>query len=96
MVGHATVLIQLAGTNLLVDPMWSERASPLSWAGPKRVNDPGVAFTDLPPIDAVLITHNHYDHLDRATLRRLWSSRHDAATAPPAMTMAREPQVPVE
>lgn len=74
MVGHASVLIQLAGCNLLVDPIWSERASPFRWAGPKRVNAPGIAFADLPPIDAVLVTHNHYDHLDIATLRRLWSA----------------------
>jgi L-ascorbate metabolism protein UlaG (beta-lactamase superfamily) len=82
MVGHATVLIQLAGTNLLVDPVWSERASPLRWAGPKRVNEPGVAFADLPPIDAVLITHNHYDHLDMVTLRRLWSAHRPRFIAP--------------
>lgn len=82
MVGHATVLIQLAGINLLVDPMWSDRASPLSWAGPKRVNDPGVAFADLPPIDAVLITHNHYDHLDMTTLRRLWTTHRPRFVAP--------------
>lgn len=71
MVGHATLLIQTAGLNILTDPVWSERASPLSFAGPKRVNPPGVAFDDLPPIDIVLLTHNHYDHLDLATLRRL-------------------------
>jgi L-ascorbate metabolism protein UlaG (beta-lactamase superfamily) len=82
MVGHATVLIQTAGRNLLVDPVWSERASPLRWAGPKRVNAPGVAFADLPPIDAVLITHNHYDHLDLATLRRLWSAHRPRFIAP--------------
>lgn len=71
MVGHASVLIQAAGLNILVDPVWSERASPVSWAGPKRVTRPGIAFDDLPPIDAVLVTHNHYDHMDMATLRRL-------------------------
>lgn len=71
MIGHASVLIQAAGRNLLVDPVWSERASPVRWAGPRRVNAPGIAFADLPPIDAVLITHNHYDHFDIATLRRL-------------------------
>jgi L-ascorbate metabolism protein UlaG (beta-lactamase superfamily) len=70
-VGHATVLIQTAGLNILTDPTWSERASPFGFAGPKRVNAPGIAFEDLPPIDAVVISHNHYDHLDLDTLSRL-------------------------
>lgn len=70
-VGHSTLLIQLAGLNLLTDPVWSERASPVAFAGPKRVTRPGIAFDDVPPIDAVLLSHNHYDHLDLATLRRL-------------------------
>lgn len=71
MIGHATLLIQTAGLNILTDPVWSKRASPFSFAGPTRVNPPGVAFDDLPRIDAVLVSHNHYDHLDRATLARL-------------------------
>ncbi len=71
-IGHASWLIQTAGVNILIDPHWSDRASPLSFSGPKRVNQPGTAFDDLPPIDAVLVTHNHYDHLDIATLSRLW------------------------
>jgi L-ascorbate metabolism protein UlaG (beta-lactamase superfamily) len=70
-VGHATVLVQTAGLNLLTDPTWAERASPVSWAGPRRVTPPGIAFEDLPPIDAVLVSHNHYDHMDLPTLRRL-------------------------
>ncbi len=70
-VGHASFLVQTAGRNLLIDPVWSERASPVSFAGPRRVNAPGVAFEDLPKIDAVLLTHNHYDHMDMATLARL-------------------------
>ncbi len=71
MVGHASVLIQAHGRNLLVDPVWSERASPVSWAGPKRVTPPGIAFERLPPIDTVLLTHNHYDHMDVRTLAKL-------------------------
>nr|AGU09750.1 Beta-lactamase superfamily domain [uncultured organism] len=71
MVGHASLLIQVAGLNILTDPVWSERASPVSFAGPKRATAPGIAFDDLPPIDVVLISHCHYDHFDVATLRRL-------------------------
>lgn len=69
--GHASFLYQIAGLNLLIDPVYSPRASPFSFMGPKRVNAPGVAFDDLPAIDAVLLTHNHYDHLDIETLARL-------------------------
>jgi L-ascorbate metabolism protein UlaG (beta-lactamase superfamily) len=71
MVGHATLLIQVAGLNLLTDPVWSRRVSPVSFAGPARVTAPGIPFDALPPIDAVLLSHNHYDHLDAETLRRL-------------------------
>ncbi|MEX3011707.1 MBL fold metallo-hydrolase [Hoeflea sp. TYP-13] len=71
MVGHATMLIQVAGLNILTDPVWSQRVSPLSFVGPKRVNTPGIAFDRLPDIDLVLLTHNHYDHLDLDTLSRL-------------------------
>ena len=70
-VGHASHLIQAAGLNILTDPVWSERCSPVSFAGPKRVTPPGIAFDDLPKIDVVLLSHNHYDHLDLATLSRL-------------------------
>jgi L-ascorbate metabolism protein UlaG (beta-lactamase superfamily) len=70
-VGHASWLVQTAGQNILLDPVWSKRASPFRFLGPKRVNDPGIAFTGLPPIHAVLVSHGHYDHLDVATLSRL-------------------------
>jgi L-ascorbate metabolism protein UlaG (beta-lactamase superfamily) len=70
-VGHASWLIQTAGLNILMDPVWSERASPFSFAGPKRRNDPGIAFEALPRIDVVLVSHGHYDHLDVATLSKL-------------------------
>ncbi|MDB5512630.1 MAG: hypothetical protein JWR08_2113 [Enterovirga sp.] len=82
LVGHATVLLQVAGKNILTDPIWSERASPFRFAGPKRVNPPGIAFEDLPPIDAVLVTHNHYDHLDVDTIARLWGSHAPRVIAP--------------
>lgn len=72
MVGHATVLLQTEGLNILTDPIWSERASPFAFAGPKRVTDPGVRFEDLPKIDLVLVSHGHWDHMDVPTLKRLW------------------------
>jgi L-ascorbate metabolism protein UlaG (beta-lactamase superfamily) len=71
LVNHSTVLLQQDGSNILTDPMWSERASPFSWAGPRRRRPPGVRWENLPPVDAVLVSHNHYDHLDLPTLRRL-------------------------
>ena len=70
-VGHATMLLQTAGLNILIDPVWSNRVSPLSFVGPTRVNDPGIAFDALPPIDVALVSHCHYDHLDVGTLARL-------------------------
>lgn len=70
-VGHSTVLIQMAGMNILTDPVWSYRASPLSWIGPPRHRPPGLRFEDLPPIDLVLQSHDHYDHYDVNTLRRV-------------------------
>jgi L-ascorbate metabolism protein UlaG (beta-lactamase superfamily) len=82
MVGHSSLLLQADGRNILTDPIWSDRASPFSFAGPKRVNPPGVAFGDLPPIDLVLVSHNHYDHLDLATLERLHAA-HDPLVVTP-------------
>jgi L-ascorbate metabolism protein UlaG (beta-lactamase superfamily) len=71
-IGHATALVQTQGLNILTDPIWSERASPFRFIGPKRVRAPGVRFEHLPRIDLILISHNHYDHLDLPTLQRLW------------------------
>jgi len=70
-VGHATLLVQMDGLNVLTDPIWSDTASPLSFAGPRRFVPPGIAMEDLPPIDVVLVSHNHYDHLDLSTLEEL-------------------------
>lgn len=83
LVNHSTVLLQQRGSNILTDPIWSERASPLSWAGPRRRRKPGISWEDLPSIDAVLISHNHYDHLDLAALRRL-AARGDSTFIVPA------------
>jgi len=83
LINHSTVLLQQRGANILTDPIWSERASPLSWAGPRRKRKPGAAWEDLPPIDIVLISHNHYDHLDLPTLRRL-TARGDSTFVVPA------------
>ncbi|MBZ5620695.1 MAG: MBL fold metallo-hydrolase [Acidobacteriia bacterium] len=83
LVNHSTVLLQQRGSNILTDPIWSERTSPLSWIGPRRRRKPGVSWEDLPSIDAVLISHNHYDHLDLPTLRRL-AARGDSTFIVPA------------
>jgi L-ascorbate metabolism protein UlaG (beta-lactamase superfamily) len=81
-VGHASFLIQSAGLNILLDPVWSQRASPFLAIGPKRVNDPGIAFADLPPIDVVLVSHGHYDHLDVTTLSRLATAHRPRVITP--------------
>lgn len=77
-VGHATFLLQFGGLNVLTDPVWSERASPLRWAGPTRLVPAALPFERLPPIDVVLLSHDHYDHLDDATVGALherWGDR---------------------
>jgi N-acyl-phosphatidylethanolamine-hydrolysing phospholipase D len=70
-VGHSTLLVQMDGLNFLTDPTWSARASPVSWGGPRRLSPPGLAFESLPQIDVVVISHDHYDHLDLDTVQRL-------------------------
>ncbi len=73
LVNHSTVLLQQHTSHILTDPIWSERASPFSWIGPRRRRSPGVQLEDLPRIDIVLLSHNHYDHMDLQTLR--WLAR---------------------
>lgn len=70
-IGHSTFLIRLPGLTLLTDPVFSKRCSPVQFAGPKRVRDPGIPLEALPPVDAILLSHNHYDHLDINSLRGL-------------------------
>jgi len=71
-IGHATILLQICGLNIITDPLFSNRTSPVTFAGPKRVRKPGIALKDLPPIDFVFLSHNHYDHLDLAALSDLY------------------------
>jgi L-ascorbate metabolism protein UlaG (beta-lactamase superfamily) len=81
-IGHATFLIQTSAGNILTDPMYSERAGPFNMLGPRRVRRPAVRFDDLPPISTVLLSHNHYDHCDRRTLRML-ADRDDPVVVTP-------------
>jgi L-ascorbate metabolism protein UlaG (beta-lactamase superfamily) len=76
-INHASFLLRIDGVNILTDPIWSYRASPYQWIGPKRMRPPGIEFDDLPPIDLVLISHNHYDHLDIHTVKKL-AEKHDS------------------
>ncbi len=79
LVGHATLLIQMQGLNVLTDPLWEPRTSPVRFAGPKRFRPAAIRFDDLPPIDLVLVSHNHYDHLSVSTLKRI-ADAHDTPT----------------
>ncbi|HEX3685322.1 MAG TPA: MBL fold metallo-hydrolase [Bryobacteraceae bacterium] len=82
LVNHSSLLLQQNSLNILTDPIWSERASPFSWIGPRRRRHPGVRKQDLPPIGIVLLSHNHYDHLDLSTLRWLAGRGHSVFIAP--------------
>jgi L-ascorbate metabolism protein UlaG (beta-lactamase superfamily) len=75
-INHATTLVQVDGLNILTDPIYSDRPSPVPFLGPHRVRPPGIRFEDLPPIDAVVVSHNHYDHMDLRTLKRLAEAHH--------------------
>ena len=81
-VNHSTFLIQVDGVNILTDPVWSKRVSPYSWIGPKRKRPPGIRFEDLPRIHLVLLTHNHYDHLDLQTMRMVFGGHHPRIVTP--------------
>ena len=78
-IGHSTVLLQLGGLNLITDPVFSQRAFPVQWLGPRRLMDPALPLDHLPPLDLILISHSHYDHLDRPAVRQL-ARRHPGAT----------------
>ncbi len=97
-IGHASFLLQVAGTNILIDPVFAERASPLARLGPRRANPPGIAWDRLPRIDAVLLTHSHYDHLDMAAVTGLWKRFRPLILAPlgnDAVIRRRHPEIAV-
>jgi L-ascorbate metabolism protein UlaG (beta-lactamase superfamily) len=98
-IGHASLLIQTAGINILLDPVWSDRASPFQAMGPRRRNPPAIALDDLPPIDAILVSHNHYDHMDTATLGNVWQTHRAAIISPlgnDAVIHKDVPDIPVQ
>ena len=78
--GHSSLLVEMDGVRVLIDPVWEERASPMQWMGPKRFFAPTLRLEDLPPLDAILISHNHYDHMGARTIRRLAQLSATAAT----------------
>lgn len=81
-INHATFLLQLPGVNVLTDPVFSERTSPYSFMGPKRVREPGIPFDVLPPIDVVVVSHNHYDHMDIEALKMIDAKFHPLFLVP--------------
>ena len=78
-IGHSTVLLQLGGLNVITDPVFCQRAFPVQWLGPRRVMDPAVSLEALPPLDVVVLSHNHYDHLDRSAVKAI-ARKHSHAT----------------
>jgi len=87
-VGHSTLLVQIDGVNFLTDPIWSKTASPIPPIGPRRLVKLGLAIEDLPPIDFVVITHNHYDHMDVPTLKKLFAINPDTVFLCPWITQS--------
>jgi len=85
-INHSTFLIQVDGLNILTDPIWSYRCSPFQFAGPHRWRPPGIKFENLPEIHVVLLTHNHYDHMDANTLKRVWKKWNPTAVVPLGLT----------
>jgi len=98
-IGHASLLIQTAGINIVVDPVWSDRVSPFKALGPRRRNPPTIALADLPPIDVIIVTHNHYDHMDTATIAAIHSQHKPIVISPlgnDTVIHKDAPHVPVE
>lgn len=93
-VGHSTMLIQTQGLNMITDPIWSNRASPFQSIGPNRYNDPGIDFEKLPTIDIILVSHNHYDHLDISTIKKIWNRDHSRIIAPLGNDMSIQLEAP--
>ena len=98
-IGHSSILVQMAGANILVDPVFAEWLGPWSGAGPRRAQPPGLRWDDLPPIDAILVTHNHWDHLDGPGIARLWHRFAPRVVTPlgnDVIIRGYEPAIPVE
>src|SRR5258708_23349545 len=82
-IGHSTILLQMDGLNIITDPVFSERAFPVQWMGPRRVMDPAISLDALPPLDIILLSHNHYDHLDKPAVKRIARAHPDATLVTP-------------
>src|SRR5258708_13321140 len=87
-IGHSTILLQMDGLNIITDPVFSERAFPVQWMGPRRVMDPAISLDALPPLDIILLSHNHYDHLDKRAAKRIPRAPPDAPRVPPLLLAA--------